>query len=191
MQNGRTMSTRKDTERALHLLCSCQAKLCAPEQQKLKDSLQEVMCMFRSDLFQALLDIRECYEVMLHNGNTGVTKCLDSDPLDVDQKKCLDSVIGDQIAHKVVPQCVCVTVKMTEQKETVHTMLNLVRTTLPKVAVSGVSVTEVDVSQAEFAASSEDSDIREIKSESVPKFKFRIEDTEALIAAINYSFGVE
>nr|XP_046162922.1 disks large homolog 2 isoform X13 [Oncorhynchus gorbuscha] len=58
---------KKDTARALGLLEDYCAKLRKPEEQQLKTSIQRVMGVFKSSLFQALLDIQEIYEVTLLN----------------------------------------------------------------------------------------------------------------------------
>ncbi|XP_029483035.2 disks large homolog 2 isoform X15 [Oncorhynchus nerka] len=58
---------QKDTARALGLLEDYCAKLRKPEEQQLKTSIQRVMGVFKSSLFQALLDIQEIYEVTLLN----------------------------------------------------------------------------------------------------------------------------
>ncbi|XP_045573270.1 disks large homolog 2 isoform X10 [Salmo salar] len=58
---------KKDTARALELLEDYCAKLTKPEEQQLKTAIQRVMGVFKSSLFQALLDIQEFYEVTLLN----------------------------------------------------------------------------------------------------------------------------
>ncbi|XP_047462438.1 disks large homolog 2 isoform X12 [Mugil cephalus] len=58
---------KKDTARALGLLEEYCTKLRMPEEQQLKTAIQRVMGIFRSNLFEALLDIREFYEVTLLN----------------------------------------------------------------------------------------------------------------------------
>ncbi|XP_041586151.1 disks large homolog 2 isoform X1 [Vulpes lagopus] len=58
---------KKDTDRALSLLEEYCKKLRKPEEQQLKDAVKKVMGIFKSSLFQALLDIQEFYEVTLLN----------------------------------------------------------------------------------------------------------------------------
>ncbi|XP_064879924.1 disks large homolog 2 isoform X2 [Oncorhynchus nerka] len=58
---------KKDTARALGLLEDYCAKLTKTEEQQLKTAIQRVMGVFKSSLFQALLDIQEFYEVTLLN----------------------------------------------------------------------------------------------------------------------------
>ncbi|XP_075040595.1 disks large homolog 3 isoform X2 [Mixophyes fleayi] len=135
-----SMSHRRDTERAQHLLCSYQAKLCAPEQQKLRDSLQEVTCMLRGDLFQALLDIQEYYGVMLNSAQCDVIKSPNLDTSPVDLQNVWKSGNGDEWTPDLEPQCVRVIGKMTDLKETTHTLLNPLHTTLPKAGAAPMLV---------------------------------------------------
>ncbi|XP_072569781.1 disks large homolog 2 isoform X15 [Paramormyrops kingsleyae] len=58
---------KKDTALALGLLEDYCSKLKTPEEQQLKTAILRVMGIFRSSLFQALLDIQEFYEVTLLN----------------------------------------------------------------------------------------------------------------------------
>ncbi|XP_044124787.1 disks large homolog 3 isoform X2 [Bufo gargarizans] len=138
--NNAHMSPKRDTERALHLLSSYQAKLAASGQQMLRDSLQEVTCMLRSDLFQALLDIQECYELMLNSSFSDVTESLSLDPPKVDPQTIWESDIGDNMRSNQKPQCVRVTEKITEQKETVQTLLCPLHTVLPKAGAAPMLV---------------------------------------------------
>ncbi|XP_047441660.1 disks large homolog 3 isoform X6 [Mugil cephalus] len=62
---GHTMVHKYDTERAVGLLRQYQANLTSPEEQALKTSVGKVSAILGSQLFQALLDIQECYEVTL------------------------------------------------------------------------------------------------------------------------------
>ncbi|XP_043436001.1 disks large homolog 2 isoform X9 [Leopardus geoffroyi] len=58
---------KKDTDRALSLLEEYCKKLRKPEEQQLKNAVKKVMGIFKSSLFQALLDIQEFYELTLLN----------------------------------------------------------------------------------------------------------------------------
>ncbi|XP_070130367.1 disks large homolog 2 isoform X6 [Equus przewalskii] len=58
---------KKDTDRALSLLEEYCKKLKKPEEQQLNNAVKKVMGIFKSSLFQALLDIQEFYEVTLLN----------------------------------------------------------------------------------------------------------------------------
>ncbi|KAM7159701.1 disks large homolog 3 isoform 2-T2 [Macrochelys suwanniensis] len=59
------MISRQDTQRAVAILTRYQTTLRAPEEQQLKASIGKVSHIFRSDLFQALLDIQEFYKLSL------------------------------------------------------------------------------------------------------------------------------
>ncbi|XP_060016849.1 disks large homolog 1-like [Lagenorhynchus albirostris] len=58
---------RENTDRALSLLEEYCKKLRKPEEQQLKNAVKKVMGIFKSNLFQALLDIQEFYEMTLLN----------------------------------------------------------------------------------------------------------------------------
>ncbi|XP_026797464.2 disks large homolog 2 isoform X23 [Pangasianodon hypophthalmus] len=58
---------KRDTARALGLLEDYCSRLKKPEEQQLKAAILRVMGIFRSSLFQALIDIQEFYEVTLLN----------------------------------------------------------------------------------------------------------------------------
>uniref|UniRef100_A0A3Q1BS18 Discs, large homolog 3 (Drosophila) n=1 Tax=Amphiprion ocellaris TaxID=80972 RepID=A0A3Q1BS18_AMPOC len=62
---GHTMVHKYDTERAVGLLRQYQANLTSPEEQALKTNVGKVSAILGSQLFRALLDIQECYEVTL------------------------------------------------------------------------------------------------------------------------------
>ncbi|XP_051277035.1 disks large homolog 3 isoform X3 [Dicentrarchus labrax] len=62
---GHSMVHKYDTERAVGLLRRYQANLTSPEEQTLRTSVDKVSAILGSQLFQALLDIQECYEVTL------------------------------------------------------------------------------------------------------------------------------
>ncbi|XP_061643056.1 disks large 1 tumor suppressor protein-like [Phyllopteryx taeniolatus] len=59
------MVHKYDTKRAAGLLKCYQASLTSPDDQALKTSVGKVSAILGSQLFQALLDIQECYEVTL------------------------------------------------------------------------------------------------------------------------------
>ncbi|XP_077154745.1 disks large homolog 2 isoform X4 [Ranitomeya variabilis] len=62
---------KKDTERALSLLEGYCHRLQKPEERQLRQAIQKVVSMFRSNLFQALIDIQEFYEVTLLSSHIG------------------------------------------------------------------------------------------------------------------------
>ncbi|XP_062438375.1 disks large homolog 1 isoform X2 [Rhea pennata] len=64
---------KQDTQRALRLLEEYRSKLSQAEDRQLRSSIERVISIFQSSLFQALIDIQEFYEVtLLHN-----PKCID------------------------------------------------------------------------------------------------------------------
>ncbi|XP_028587815.2 disks large homolog 1 isoform X16 [Podarcis muralis] len=56
---------KQDTQRALRLLEDYRAKLSRADERQLRSSVERVIGIFQSSLFQALLDIQEFYEVTL------------------------------------------------------------------------------------------------------------------------------
>ncbi|XP_028816825.1 disks large homolog 3 isoform X5 [Denticeps clupeoides] len=64
------MVHKYDTGRAVEILKQYQDRLTSPEEQALKTSVGKVSAIFGSQLFQALLDIQECYEVTLQLNTT-------------------------------------------------------------------------------------------------------------------------
>nr|XP_028587806.1 disks large homolog 1 isoform X5 [Podarcis muralis] len=56
---------KEDTQRALRLLEDYRAKLSRADERQLRSSVERVIGIFQSSLFQALLDIQEFYEVTL------------------------------------------------------------------------------------------------------------------------------
>ncbi|XP_078400950.1 disks large homolog 2-like [Cetorhinus maximus] len=61
---------KQDTQRALLLLEDYCSKLKKPEERQLQSAVERVISIFKSGLFQALLDIQEFYEVTLLNSHT-------------------------------------------------------------------------------------------------------------------------
>ncbi|XP_034758689.1 disks large homolog 3-like isoform X11 [Acipenser ruthenus] len=59
------MVHKYDMQRAVDLLGQYQSSLTSPEEQTLKANVAKVSSIFGSQLFRALLDIQECYEVTL------------------------------------------------------------------------------------------------------------------------------
>ncbi|XP_063793188.1 disks large homolog 3 isoform X8 [Pseudophryne corroboree] len=134
------MSPRRDAQRAQHLLLSCQSRLCAPEQQTLRESLQEVTCMLGGDLFQALLDIQEYYEVMLNSAKCDAIDIANLGPPTVDLQDFWRSEIGNEMTNDLEPEFVCVIGKMMDMKETAHTLLSPLHSFLPKAGAAPMLV---------------------------------------------------
>uniref|UniRef100_A0A6I8QHX9 Discs large homolog 2 n=2 Tax=Xenopus tropicalis TaxID=8364 RepID=A0A6I8QHX9_XENTR len=60
---------KTDTERALALLEEYRRKLRKPQERQLRLAIEKVIRLFKSNLFKALIDIQECYEVTLLNAH--------------------------------------------------------------------------------------------------------------------------
>ncbi|XP_013919730.1 PREDICTED: disks large homolog 3 isoform X1 [Thamnophis sirtalis] len=71
------MSSREDTQRAVAILARYRGILQSPAEQPLRASIEKVTRIFQSELFQALLDIQECYKLSVlpacqQNGSAGL-----------------------------------------------------------------------------------------------------------------------
>ncbi|MEE6501463.1 hypothetical protein FKM82_004194 [Ascaphus truei] len=85
---------KQDTQRALTLLEEYRSKLNQTEDKQLRKSVERVIGIFQSNLFQALIDIQEFYEVTLLDN----PKCIDNSkppepaqPVNVWDFSCLPS----------------------------------------------------------------------------------------------------
>ncbi|XP_040000738.1 disks large homolog 1-like isoform X12 [Xiphias gladius] len=72
---------KKDAERALLLLEEYRAKLNHTEDRQLRHSIQRVIDIFQSNLFQALIDIQEFYEVTLLDSQRWAESSKGADPM--------------------------------------------------------------------------------------------------------------
>uniref|UniRef100_A0A8D0AJX0 Disks large homolog 1 n=1 Tax=Sander lucioperca TaxID=283035 RepID=A0A8D0AJX0_SANLU len=72
---------KKDAQRALLLLEEYRAKLHHAEDRQLRHSIQRVIDIFQSNLFQALIDIQEFYEVTLLDSQRWVESSKAADPM--------------------------------------------------------------------------------------------------------------
>ncbi|CAI5676855.1 unnamed protein product [Oreochromis niloticus] len=72
---------KKDAQRALQLLEQYRAKLNHTEDRQLRHSIQRVIDIFQSNLFQALIDIQEFYEVTLLDSQRWVESAKGADPM--------------------------------------------------------------------------------------------------------------
>ncbi|XP_030016563.1 discs large homolog 1-like protein isoform X2 [Sphaeramia orbicularis] len=72
---------KKDAQRALLLLEEYRAKLNHTEDRQLRHSIQRVIDIFQSNLFQALIDIQEFYEVTLLDSQRWVESSKGADPM--------------------------------------------------------------------------------------------------------------
>ncbi|XP_040006440.1 disks large homolog 2 [Xiphias gladius] len=100
---------KKDTARALGLLEEYCTKLRKPEEQQLKTAIQRVMGIFKSNLFEALLDIQEFYEVTLLNTQKSCEQKLEEVNHMADKWEKSVSIQNSELAHSACP--------MEEQRE--------------------------------------------------------------------------
>ncbi|KAJ8418914.1 hypothetical protein AAFF_G00004130 [Aldrovandia affinis] len=71
---------KKDAQRALRLLEEYRTKLSQTEDRQLRHSIERVINIFQSSLFQALIDIQEFYEVTLHDSQKCVEPTKPAEP---------------------------------------------------------------------------------------------------------------
>uniref|UniRef100_A0A8C6B782 Disks large homolog 1 n=1 Tax=Monodon monoceros TaxID=40151 RepID=A0A8C6B782_MONMO len=72
---------KQDTQRALHLLEGYRSKLSQTEDRQLRSSIERVINIFQSNLFQALIDIQEFYEVTLLDNPKCIDRSKQSEPM--------------------------------------------------------------------------------------------------------------
>ncbi|XP_037693721.1 disks large homolog 1 isoform X7 [Choloepus didactylus] len=72
---------KQDTQRALHLLEEYRSKLSQTEDRQLRSSIERVINIFQSNLFQALIDIQEFYEVTLLDNPKCMDRSRQSEPI--------------------------------------------------------------------------------------------------------------
>ncbi|XP_076606430.1 disks large homolog 2 isoform X34 [Chaetodon auriga] len=94
---------KKDTARALGLLEEYCTKLRRPEEQQLKTAIQRVMGIFQSNLFEALLDIQEFYEVTLLNTQKSCEQKLEEINHMADKWEKSVSIKHSELAHSACP----------------------------------------------------------------------------------------
>ncbi|XP_053895055.1 disks large homolog 3 isoform X2 [Malaclemys terrapin pileata] len=152
------MISRQDTQRAVAILTRYQTTLRAPEEQQLKASIGKVSHIFRSDLFQALLDIQEFYELSLlsahpqhqipdpaprisenqhdagelgsPNSPGDPQRNLEDTPLDTEQRPAQGAQGSSGLGQQ--PQLVRVTVSSLESPASVCSLVVRAHSTLPK-----------------------------------------------------------
>ncbi|XP_036099070.1 disks large homolog 1 isoform X13 [Molossus molossus] len=72
---------KQDTRRALQLLEEYRSKLSQTEDRQLRSSIERVINIFQSNLFQALIDIQEFYEVTLLDNPKCIDRSKQSEPI--------------------------------------------------------------------------------------------------------------
>ncbi|XP_067404074.1 disks large homolog 3 isoform X2 [Emydura macquarii macquarii] len=160
------MIRRQDTQRAVAILSRYQTTLRSPEEQQLKASIGKVSHIFRSDLFQALLDIQEFYKLSLlsaypqheisdpaprtsknwhaagglgSRGSPGDPKCtLEDTPLDTGQRLAPGAKGSSMLGQQ--PQLVRVTESRLESPASICSLVVHVHSTLPKANPAPISV---------------------------------------------------
>ncbi|XP_060741046.1 disks large homolog 3 isoform X5 [Tachysurus vachellii] len=98
------MVHKYDTERAIELLGQYQASMTSPEEQALKTSVGKVSAIFDSQLFKALLDIQECYEVTLQLNATENAAQENGPNKMLEQNSELDRVSRVRVTSRRSPQ---------------------------------------------------------------------------------------
>ncbi|KAK9393657.1 hypothetical protein NXF25_016109 [Crotalus adamanteus] len=137
-----SMSTRTDTQRAVAILARYRGILQSPAEQPLRASVEKVVRVFQSELFQALLDIQECYELSVlstcqqdgsaHLGPGGPSKIHDAaDPGGQEGQPLQERATGGPDVEPV-PQLVRVTQSRTELPAHVCSLVVGVSNILPK-----------------------------------------------------------
>nr|XP_040036145.1 disks large homolog 2 isoform X11 [Gasterosteus aculeatus aculeatus] len=96
--------TRKDKARVLGLLEEFCTKLRKPEEQQLRTAILRVMGIFKSNLFEALLDIQEFYEVTLLNTQTSCEQKLEEVNYMADKWEQSVSLPNSELASPVEKQ---------------------------------------------------------------------------------------
>ncbi|XP_060090967.1 disks large homolog 2 isoform X2 [Heteronotia binoei] len=91
---------KKDTERALALLEDYCKKLRKPEEKQLKRAIKKVIGIFKSSLFQALLDIQEFYEVTLLDSQKTCQQKIEEVNQVAEKWENTQSLATDETQHK-------------------------------------------------------------------------------------------
>ncbi|KAL6052842.1 hypothetical protein STEG23_013517, partial [Scotinomys teguina] len=100
----RKMPVRKqDTQRALHLLEEYRSKLSQTEDRQLRSSIERVINIFQSNLFQALIDIQEFYEVTLLDNPKCVDHSKQSEPVQPVSTWEIASLPGATVTSDTLP----------------------------------------------------------------------------------------
>lgn len=137
---------KKDALRALRLLEEYRAKLGQTEDVRLRQSIQRVINVFQSDLFLALIDIQESYEVTLLENQTCGDPSQEPEPgaIQVDlTAPSLDSLYSklQPIAPKEEPVAPAASVDIVDGRTS-----SLPRTTVTSDSVCGSHAPNIEVS---------------------------------------------
>ncbi|NWX85680.1 DLG1 protein, partial [Nothoprocta ornata] len=123
-----------DTERAVEILTRYQSTLRAPEEQELKASIGKVSHIFQSELFQALLDIHQFYELTLRSAPAPEPEPGRQQPgSPAEPPEVSPARLPRAAAQGAAPRLVRVTARRTEAPASVCNLLLGARAALPQV----------------------------------------------------------
>ncbi|XP_030715911.1 disks large homolog 1 isoform X17 [Globicephala melas] len=94
---------KQDTQRALHLLEGYRSKLSQTEDRQLRSSIERVINIFQSNLFQALIDIQEFYEVTLLDNPKCIDRSKQSEPIQPVNTWEISSLPSTTVTSETVP----------------------------------------------------------------------------------------
>ncbi|XP_014340188.1 discs large homolog 1-like protein isoform X4 [Latimeria chalumnae] len=102
---------KQDAQRALQLLEEYRFKLSQTEDRQLRNSIERVINIFQSNLFQALIDIQEFYEVTLLDNQKGVEPAKPKDPTPPLNTWELSSLPSTTVTSETLPSSLSPTVE--------------------------------------------------------------------------------
>uniref|UniRef100_A0A2K5D2W2 Disks large homolog 1 n=1 Tax=Aotus nancymaae TaxID=37293 RepID=A0A2K5D2W2_AOTNA len=94
---------KQDTRRALHLLEEYRSKLSQTEDRQLRSSIERVINIFQSNLFQALIDIQEFYEVTLLDNPKCIDRSKQSEPIQPVNTWEISSLPSSTVTSETLP----------------------------------------------------------------------------------------
>ncbi|XP_032154070.1 disks large homolog 1 isoform X11 [Sapajus apella] len=94
---------KQDTQRALHLLEEYRSKLSQTEDRQLRSSIERVINIFQSNLFQALIDIQEFYEVTLLDNPKCIDRSKQSEPIQPVNTWEISSLPSSTVTSETLP----------------------------------------------------------------------------------------
>ncbi|XP_073929555.1 disks large homolog 1 isoform X2 [Castor canadensis] len=102
---------KQDTQRALHLLEEYRSKLSQTEDRQLRSSIERVINIFQSNLFQALIDIQEFYEVTLLDNPKCIDRSKQSEPIQAVNTWEISSLPSTTVTSETLPSSLSPTVE--------------------------------------------------------------------------------
>ncbi|XP_069331289.1 disks large homolog 1 isoform X13 [Eulemur rufifrons] len=94
---------KQDTQRALLLLEEYRSKLSQTEDRQLRSSIERVINIFQSNLFQALIDIQEFYEVTLLDNPKCIDRSKQSEPIQSVNTWEISSLPSSTVTSETLP----------------------------------------------------------------------------------------